>query len=169
MTEIFTSCTLFGCPHAFHHVGCVQKGLSIIKLIMKKSMKSEWCWKYSFIQKHGNLCALQRIYMLECVSLFLSPIPLGHLFSRLRQTLGLLCVSLRYGHWATTHSTHSSVVCLLLLNVEQIDLGVDYARGIFHNFWLASFHPLFQLFCVHLHLSLTHTHIQLLLCRTQLK
>lgn len=58
--------------------------------------------------------------------------------------------------WATAHSTHSSVVRPLLLDVEQIDLGVDYSRGIFHNFWLASFHLPLSLFSVHLPLSNSH-------------
>lgn len=58
--------------------------------------------------------------------------------------------------WATAHSTHSSVVRPLLLDVEQIDLGVDYSRGIFHNFWLASLHLPLLLFAVHLPLANSH-------------
>ncbi len=57
-------------------------------------------------------------------------------------------------HWATAHSTHSSVVHPLLLDVEQIDLGVDYSRGIFHNFWLAFLHLPLVLFSLHLPLQL---------------
>lgn len=68
----------------------------------------------------------------------------------------------------TAHSTHSSVVGLLLLDVEQIDLGVDYLRAYFITFdWLLS--TSHSYFSPSICISLTHTHIQLPLCRMQLK
>ena len=88
----------------------------------------------------------------QCVPL-LCPIPPGQLFFYTQAvSLAVLCLSeiWTWMRWATAHSTHSSVVHPLLLDVEQIDLGVDYSGGTFHNFWLASLHLLLRLCSVHL-------------------
>lgn len=65
-------------------------------------------------------------------------------------SLAVVCLSeiWTWMHRAAAHSTHSSVVHPLHLDVEQIDLGVDYSRGMFHNFWLALLHlPLLFSLC----------------------